>query len=399
MPCRVMHACAAVGNMYDVDCGRIMAAGWSESRALIPCPWCSVLASRHHQQRCEKKIVPCPQCGERLSAAAVDVHMKEQCSHRKESCPGCSAAVLQKDVQAHLLNHCKARSWVCRDCGQGFWIAAEFVSHALPSCSRKMVACQLCHAVVPTAELSRHLVVCAQSAEAKRKAASQPRSSMQPRSSLRARGTSRSTSPASHPAPPQQQAVDSSIGPWATTDDMPALMPRTPRSVTPAATRHVTPPKETSHRSLTPKRSGATPSLLATSPANFTATLSQIPRSTTPRRSPAAMYRQSSTSPAMSERSPTMCETMSRAMSRLRAIASTQSTGNGSTVQRASASPPREEDSGSARPASPTPSHRTPGLQRSKSPSSLPAATARSVPVKTVKASVTAALMAARKPP
>ena len=139
---------------------RACSPSWAESCSVVPCPWCSLMASRSHQLKCDKRPVVCKHCGkDNLVAAALAAHTSS-CEMAPVACPGCKEELKRRDLPAHINGPCPARGWVCPDCGQGFWIASEFVNHIIPQCDRSILACQLCGEPISAVLLARHLVTC-----------------------------------------------------------------------------------------------------------------------------------------------------------------------------------------------------------------------------------------------
>jgi hypothetical protein len=119
------------------------------------------MASRGHQARCPKRRKRCNACGESLSFANADAHQLS-CPAAKVRCPGCRGVVTRGTLVDHIMCHCTARSFACGECGQAFFIAADFVAHAVPRCTQRVVACQLCGLGVAVSALAKHLVDCAE---------------------------------------------------------------------------------------------------------------------------------------------------------------------------------------------------------------------------------------------
>jgi hypothetical protein len=126
-------------------------------RATVPCPYCAVLTSRSHQERCSKRIVTCHDCGMQLNAASAEPH-KSVCPSMQVPCPGCGFKESFATLRQHVLA-CSS-SFQCLDCGEAFRNGFEFAAHAMPRCQRTAVTCHLCCSVVMATDLAEHYVDC-----------------------------------------------------------------------------------------------------------------------------------------------------------------------------------------------------------------------------------------------
>jgi hypothetical protein len=164
----------------------------TNSPTTLPCPHCSVITVRSHQATCPKRIVRCEGCEEPVSAASISAH-RALCNGVAIACPGCAASLTRRLLQSHVTLNCPASQWPCAECGEVFQDSTAFVKHAVPSCVRRVVPCQLCAAPIPFSALATHLVQCAEAqlrrtpgvANSRRpalpnSAASRPKASLQP---------------------------------------------------------------------------------------------------------------------------------------------------------------------------------------------------------------------------
>lgn len=136
---------------------------WMGASSALPCPYCSCLASRSHQLKCQKRPMTCDLCHTKnLTAASMSAHQQCECPMRRGPCPGCGEQVLSVSMQDHIMGgSCKARTFTCQSCEAVFWIGEEYVRHALPRCERSVVPCQLCGHAVSTSILAEHYQTCA----------------------------------------------------------------------------------------------------------------------------------------------------------------------------------------------------------------------------------------------